>query len=219
MYSADFDADSQTINVSGDGTFILDVNTAYAYSTESSKNTSATMTTTGNWVVSGNLQLVNDAADILTTTSKTTGSVTLDGGTISLVSGSVITQAITVTENGGGLAVYEMDSSGALTLNSAIYATSLEDISLNMNGVALTLGDDFAIYLENDLTAEDIAIFTNAASITGNITFDIYVDNELITSYVTVNEDGSMSVIPEPATASLSLIALAGLMIRRRRQA
>ncbi|MFI3244564.1 MAG: hypothetical protein R3Y56_09960 [Akkermansia sp.] len=121
-----------TVTVSGSGTYDLNVLSEGGMDTDSK------------WVVQGDatLLLQNNAGTILTTTATINGSVTLDGGTVSLASGSVIEQTLNVTSNGGGLAVYptDADASSTLTLNGTISASSLNDIMLNLDGVNLILG-------------------------------------------------------------------------------
>lgn len=146
----------------------------------------------------------------------------MDGGTISLESGSIIVQTIQVTENGGGLAVYTTDDNGTstLTLNGTIEASSLSDIALDLSGVNLVLGKDFAIVLDYDLTEDEVSVFQNLASFSNeNYYITVTVGGSAVDKVYFSYDGGTLSVVPEPATASLSLLALTGLLLRRRRKA
>ncbi len=74
----------------------------------------------------------------------------------------------------------------------------------------------------NDI-ADEYALFTNADTVTGLENLTVVVsdnagNNETMT--LSVGKDGSISAVtvPEPTTATLSLLALAGLAVRRRRR-
>lgn len=178
-------------------------------------NLSSSISTNSNWTVSGGstLQLEGAAANILT--AATTGSITLDNGTLALASGSTLTQSITLTDDGGSLSAIDGDK---LTLNGSIYASSLDNLKLDLSGLDITLGEDFAIYVDSLGAETSINLFEDATiSNVGNIT--VFVDGvEIDSSFTLTNGSLTLTVVPEPTTSTLTLLALSALMLRRKRK-
>ncbi len=132
MYTATLNTSTYNVSVQGGGTFILDASTG--------------VTGTGNWTVSesSTLKLVDNAANLLTSTAGA-GSVTLDGGTVALATGSTIAGTIGVGAGGGTIALTGVadGETGAITLNGTIsYADSIG--TLDLGDSALTVGENFA---------------------------------------------------------------------------
>lgn len=134
----------------------------------------------------------------------TLGNVTMNGGEI-FIQGDIKTGDLTL--NGG-----------ALTFDFSWGRTPL----LDLDGNDLFVGDNVSITM-NVKEMEDIVgeyvLFTNMGETTGLDSVDItFVDSNKNTKTITASySNGSVVLVPEPTTATLSLLALAGLAARRRR--
>ena len=146
----------------------------------------------------------------------------VDGGTITMYSGSF--DGITMEE--GKLDVRGNVTTGALTLNGGELSINSGCV-IDLGGNDLVLSDNVAITvnvlsLDNTLT-QNYVLFTNMGEVSGSsldVTFQTYDKSESQKAVLTYNENGTVTVaaIPEPATVTLSLLALTGLCARRRRQ-
>ena len=135
--------------------------------------------------------------------------------------------------------------SASPSLNATLDLTQASSLSfssaLDLNGNALVLSDlqtqSMLLTLAADMTLgapgmQDLTLFTNVGSLLiGNgsyesaIDADLYLQNELLSeNSMLVFADGNLMLTnvyttPEPTTATLSLLGLAGLLLRRRRRA
>lgn len=135
--------------------------------------------------------------------------------------------------------------SASPSLNATLDLTQASSLSfssaLDLNGYALVLSDpqtqSMLLTLAADMTLgapgmQDLTLFTNVGSLLiGNgsyesaIDADLYLQNELLSeNSMLVFADGNLMLTnvyttPEPTTATLSLLGLAGLLLRRRRRA
>ena len=146
----------------------------------------------------------------------------VDGGTITMYMGSF--DGITMEE--GKLDVRGNVTTGALTLNGGELSINSGCV-IDLGGEDLILSDNVAITVNvlslDDTLTQNYVLFTNMGEVTGSsldVTFQTYDKTESQKAVLTYNEDGTVTVaaIPEPATVTLSLLALAGLCARRRRQ-
>lgn len=181
-----------------------------------------------------------DAATIINTGSMATGSFSLlSGSTFSLLGAGTMTAATDATIKAGSTTVFAVSlaQEGASPLTSTRIvlggtaddgssysgALTLEDgalFELDLSGVAAGDYKDIRLVLaegfEGGLPGTDLDLLLRNTTFTGN-TVESYElaysvqDGSLILS-------GSMRLAPEPATATLSLLALAALAARRRRR-
>ncbi len=179
--------------------------------------------------------------------SGTFGAVTVDGGTL-IVGNSpghqVYTDMLTVTDgelvfcvagwetpSTAALTGWESESYSTIDMGGNAFAVSEEArIFIDLNDAAansLTLGGPFSLELVtnmgNSFTADELTMLAGitefrlsdeeAAAVTfrGTLTQPAF-------SYKMVGNSLMLSVVPEPATVTLSLLALAGLASRRRRK-
>lgn len=158
---------------------------------------------------------------ILASTSiSDSGLFVIEGSTLQIDNLTGLTHSITVSGDSTISSIAELTLSGKIIIKES-------GTNLTFDGSGITFGDNFVLSIyEEALLGEGVSIAAVDSSLE-DITIQILDsegsvlnDSVYYTSFVQ-NSDGSYSftVIPEPATASLSLIALAGLMIRRRRQA
>ena len=147
-----------------------------------------------------------------------TGNLILNGGEIFFGE-----SAVTLSEEGLASTVTTV-STGAMTLNSGtIYIA--DNYVIDLRGEALTLTENVNIVmsvasLDN---AEGLTVFAEAGNVEGLDKLSVTLVDETGTEKkmaVSYNSDGSVvtSTIPEPTTATLSLLALAALAARRRRK-
>ena len=159
---------------------------------------------------SGTLQFLGDCQ---------TGDLILNGGTIYFGE-----SAVTLSEAGlASLNDVTTVTTGALTLNSGtIYVA--DNYVIDLGGEALTLSENVNIVMsvESLDNVEGLTVFAKAGNVEGMDKLSVTLvdatgtEKEMAVSYKT---DGSVvtSTIPEPTTATLSLLALAALAARRRR--
>ena len=149
-----------------------------------------------------------------------TGAVTLNGGSIYFGDNTTPLAMDALALNDEVATV----TTGALTLNSgAIYIA--DNYIIDLGGEDLIIRDNVAVTMSvNSLDDIDgVTLFKTTGNVEGldnlSVTFvdATGAEKEMGVSY---NSDGSVvtSSIPEPTTATLSLLALAGLAARRRRR-
>ena len=162
-------------------------------------------------VNSGVLQFLGDCQ---------TGDLTLNGGTI-YFGETAVSLAVE------GLAVNDKVTTvttGALTLNSGTVYVA-DNYIIDLGGEDLTLTEKVNIVMNVDSldNVEGITIFEAAGNVNGldklsvTLVDETGAEKEMTVSH---NSDGSVvtSTIPEPTTATLSLLALVSLAARRRRK-
>ena len=133
-----------------------------------------------------------ESGEIFVTGQVETGSLTLKGGTINFSEGASV----------------ELRDGDMLDLNGATIVINVEDVSNMVDSTIVDLfntTDESAI---SNLAGTKVQfVDQNNATVSGTITGTVE------------NGGGSMTVLlPEPTTATLSLLALAGLAMRRRRK-
>lgn len=147
------------------------------------------------------------------------GDITVENGTLSLEEAAIVSD---VTLNSGKLNIIGDVETGALTLNGGTITFSA-DSTIDLGEESLILGDNVAITLNVD-SLDNIAgveLFKTTGNVTGLDTLTVtLVDSTGATKKTAVSySNGSVvtGTVPEPTTATLSLLALAGLATRRRR--
>lgn len=135
-----------------------------------------------------------------------------------------------------GLAETATGSPIAATLHNDLVLQDNSRLTLNggaldMQGNDVTIGNGVVMHIIMDsldnLEGSTIALFLNAGNADAitldNVNFIFTDDEEWKSGDITYNNDGTITVsntkvIPEPTTATLSLLALAALVARRRRR-
>ncbi len=147
-------------------------------------------------------------------------SIVLESGTLSLAEAALTETSITM--NGGSLNILNNVEVGALTLNDGTLNFS-GDYVIDLGNEDLILGDNVAITLNVDSldNIEGITLFKNTSNVSGldelTVTFVDATGAEKEAAVSFSNGSVVTGTIPEPTTATLSLLALAGLAARRRR--
>lgn len=144
------------------------------------------------------------------------------GGQVTVYKGSF---ADVTLSDGGTINVRGNASAENLTLLDGSLVFN-EGCAIDLGGNALTLGDDVVIRLLVDSANEDYrncTLFTNIGEGSENLdNLTVIVSDYDGSNEVTVQaslKDGKLTaVVPEPTTATLSLLALAALAARRRRK-
>ncbi len=158
--------------------------------------------------------------DQMAAANKGTTDITLTGGyegSATLGGDGTLTDIDTLEGTQLSLPLYTLDVAAF-----ADYASVTVQNSLTLN-IDMTQ-DDYdaflALFDANSGVAFDLAGManTNLDLFYNNITINIDVNNTQVWSQAILGNDGSVYYIPEPSTATLSLLALAGLLGRRRRK-
>lgn len=148
----------------------------------------------------------------------------VDGGTLTLGAGSVNG---VIRADSGEIEVLGDCTTDSLTLNGGNITFALGAQITMADGASLYIGDDvtFVVSVDNihNLVGSEVELFTNVTDTSAlDGTTITLVDTQKQTAQVTVSaiENGFKvtGVIPEPTTATLSLLALAALATRRRRK-
>ena len=216
--TANFTGGSTTINgiVTNNGTINVGDGVAVSFNIDASS--------TGSLNILGSLNTETDG-DV------TTSALTMKAGSVVTLGTNHENNTLTITQT--------LTVNGAATLNANLVIA--DEATLHMNDT-LTMGCDVelgeGITLEGNLlaslldgSAESITLFTGVDALTlGGVEYshalygyEVFSNPELVNTddkkYV-VSYNGSdvkLTVVPEPATATLSLLALAALASRRRR--
>lgn len=162
----------------------------------------------------------------------TSGAVIIDGVTLTIEALTLNAgNTIDVTENGGTLATSAMTVNGDATINADLVTAAnstltFEGGAVTLNG-ELTLGSGTTVslgsaYLETLQSDGQVLLFTGVTNlIDSSILESIVVTGDFMPGHLLSVDagDGTYNIYatPEPATATLSLLALAGLAARRRR--
>ncbi len=190
-----------------------------------------TITNEGNiYINSGNLTVTNGSVSnggaIVVGNPTATEESTASSATLKVGANGEVTSAIAVTSGStldlSALATFDASD---LILDSGSVVVLGEGTTINVTG-SLTLASgvifDVACSYE-EFTPETLFSFSNGAA------FDPELDGLVVTirtndgltnetATLRLAEDGSVTLVPEPTTATLSLLALAGLAARRRRK-
>lgn len=179
----------------------------------------------------------------LSRTSDITGSITLHNGTLSLQDDAVMQATELIIKEGATLEgirtkdeiamVFAMsaedealpDSVATLDADLVLEDGALVNLSgggIDLNGNALTMGSNIQLTFDADAAdGENVVLFKNVGSTSGDATeFELTLNGKTTTA--TLNggnvEVAYTAAVPEPTTATLSLLALAALAARRRRR-
>ena len=177
-------------------------------------------------------------------TSSISGTVTLNAGTLSLQDGAIFKATELIIATGATLEIKttardnevlflfgdaEGDSLLETTLDANLYMADnsvlkLAGTTLNMNGNDVVMGDNVNIIVSDDMVEDDesITLFSGVNNIldeNGEAITTITV-NGVATEYSVEGDNIVISgmPVPEPATTTMSLLALAALAARRRRK-
>lgn len=194
----------------------------------------ANTTVSGTASIAGALSVANGVTLSLQKADTTIGTVTLNGGTITIGthSGELVDVAKLTTSN--------LTVTADSTINADLVLA--ENSSLNMSavvtmGCAVTIGTGTKLTADTSLTDAPVVLFSDVESLTLGTTeitkMGWYDANGILASvngtavtgegqYVIGFWNGDVSIaganVPEPATATLSLLALAALAARRKRK-
>ena len=165
-----------------------------------------------------------------------TSDITMTSGTLQFLGDS---QTGDLTLNGGAIYFGEDLTAAAVGLASNDGVTTVTTGALTLNSGTIFIADNYVINLGNEdlILSDNVAITMNVASLdniegvelfktTGNVAGLDKLSVTLVDSTGATMEtsasysNGSVvtALIPEPTTATLSLLALAGLAARRRRK-
>ena len=129
----------------------------------------------------------------------------------------------------GGIDIYEtgsLDVQGSITMNGDLYSMGQDSViifreggCINMDGGILSIEGQIILLVDYEVD-ETTAI--SKSSFFVNYGWSDVTEDTLVTVIGTNGETtrtlGQLAVVPEPATATLSLLALCGLAFRRRRK-
>lgn len=237
-------AQKETVNVTGTTT----VNGGVSLTGKSTLNTSALVingqSSINNSFITADEVSVNHTFSLMSgSISALDGEGTLTVG----ANGNVVQQGVEIdletVVKGGQVTVYKgsfadvtLSDGGTINVRGNASAENLtlldgslvfnEGCAIDLGGNALTLGDDVVIRLLVDSANEDYrncTLFTNIGEGSENLdNLTVIVSDYDGSNEVTVQaslKDGKLTaVVPEPTTATLSLLALAALAARRRRK-
>lgn len=209
-------------------------------------DTKATITDEGSSLkTSGTVRLYNTSSVSIGSDAswESTGAITLNDSASLILSEGASVQAVSVTINeGASLSIISEDTAEAAVVfgmgveEAALVATAtidadlilengamvtLDGASIDMNGHSLTMGDNISITLSGDaLNSDEYVLFTNLGNTDAeNTEIELTINGQKTTAvYSGKNVVVNAASIPEPTTATLSLLALTALAARRRRK-
>ncbi len=146
-----------------------------------------------------------------------------DGGTVDVGTNPTFTGSAITVQAGGTLDLSDTQTlgSGSLTLDSGSMLI-MANRTVDFSG-SLTLGENVTIDLSwcaADSFAPGINLFSGVSNedwVDTQVTIKL-ADNAEIYGWLKLTDSGAVRLVPEPTTATLSLLALAGLAARRRRK-
>ncbi|MBR4310251.1 MAG: PEP-CTERM sorting domain-containing protein, partial [Akkermansia sp.] len=183
-------------------------------------NTSDVVVAGGEFVNIGNVGnvLVEEGGTLTMENQSSAGSIVMDGGRINVTGESSVGSLTLNGENN----VINFDFNGEVA--PSIVLTSGDALDLSSTTIKVTVSTEM---LEN-LAGQDFELFGGNVENITNATYiftdgDADTSNDKIADVILGSTSGSIKVeatvaIPEPTTATLSLLALAGLCARRRRR-
>lgn len=208
---------------------IIAANTAEG---EIARNASAEeITASRTYDIGGNVTLHNGTLSLQ-------DGVVVNSASLTIASGATLEFSVTPSIEAYeiSLADIAIGSAAAATINSDLILQDTACLTINggivdMKGHNVVFGNDVVIHIVMDsldnLDGTTLALFENAAN-EASLTLDsvnviFSDDNESMVGDITYNNDGTITIsnsklIPEPTTATLSLLALAALAARRRRK-
>ena len=190
------------------------------------------------------VRLAKDEEIAASRTSEITGSITLNNGTLSLQDDAVLKATKLIIKEGATLEAVRTDDVAAVvfgisaedaellnpaaTLDAALELeegalVNLDGGNIDMGGKDLVLKGKLSVTLSGDMLGEDeIVLFSNVGNVENGEEIEVVVNGVTTTGNV-IGNDVTVDIagvpnVPEPTTATLSLLALAGLAARRRRK-
>ncbi len=173
-----------------------------------------------------NITLAAEADKTLTFTGDTTNTGHLlksGAGTLAIAASSNLSEGTTLDVNEGILDLSDVTTLNAAGLNLADGTTLvLDGDTIDFSG-ALTVGQDVTLDLSSWGSCSNFVsgetLFTNVTNSTWeNAQVTLKFSDGSFNGWLKSDGNGSVKLIPEPATATLSLLALASLAARRRRR-
>lgn len=213
---------NSTVENAGNGTFTLN-HTANSISGVVASGGNVTLQSMGEAM---SLDLLEIAAGktvnaYVGTNADTKSSVTVTGS--ALLSGTAALNTSLTLAEGAGLDMSDLDS-GAVTLNGALTFGGKVTMDENLLAIVNEMsGWEESITLFTGLSKVSLPGVTEAASaekVLASNVFSNVTNNQVYISYQVIDNVGSLMVVhvPEPTTSTLSLLALAALVARRRRK-
>lgn len=173
-----------------------------------------------------------------------TGTITLNGGTLILQDGALVEATQLIIKSGATLETAEFSDDTAVMLfamtpdeealleapSAAVINAdlSLEDgalvnlngVGLDMNGKSLTMGNNVQVtYTGNVAADKELVLFRNVGNAAAEGTeYELTLNGQATTATVSGGNIVIAASVPEPTTATLSLLALTALAVRRRRK-
>ena len=172
-----------------------------------------------------------------------TGTITLNGGKLILQDEALVEATQLIIKSGATLETAEFSDDTAVMLfamtpdeealmedpstamvNAELVLESgalvnLNNVALDLNGKALTMGDNVQVtYTGNVAAGEELVLFRNVGNAAEGTEYELTLNGQATTATVSGDNIVIAASVPEPTTATLSLLALAALAARRRRK-
>ena len=172
-----------------------------------------------------------------------TGTITLNGGKLILQDEALVEATQLIIKSGAVLETAEFSDDTAVMLfamtpdeealmedpstamvNAELVLESgalvnLNNVALDLNGKALTMGDNVQVtYTGNVAADKELILFRNVGNAAEGTEYELTLNGQATTATVSGDNIVIAASVPEPTTATLSLLALAALAARRRRK-
>ncbi len=216
LFGASINDSTLTDSKIGEGTYSLTgtvvlANTTLDESTVLTLDANTVLTLTGTSTV---------GIDQMAAANKGTADVTLTGGyegSATLGGDGSLTTVNTLEGTELKMSLFTLDIEAFADFAAVTVQNSLT-LNIDMTNEEFTNFNN--LYIDNKGVAFDLAGMTNTTLnlFYNNITINIDVNGTNVWSEAVLGQDGTVYYIPEPSTATLSLLALAGLLGRRRRK-